>query len=165
MTNVLHHLPRPREFFAEAARCVRPGGGVAMIEPWLTTWSRLVYRHLHHEPCDERAIEWEFPPGGPLSASNQALPWILFARDRTRFEREHPAWEVTTIEPMMPVSYLLSGGLAWRSAMPGWAYRPLRACERLVERRGAAMFAFIVLRRTEAPCDILCNGARRRADG
>src|SRR5437868_8535464 len=26
MTNVLHHLPRPRQFFREAARCVRPGG-------------------------------------------------------------------------------------------------------------------------------------------
>ncbi|MBL8798939.1 MAG: class I SAM-dependent methyltransferase, partial [Planctomycetia bacterium] len=25
MTDVLHHLPQPRRFFAEAARCVRPG--------------------------------------------------------------------------------------------------------------------------------------------
>ena len=25
MTNVLHHLPQPRLFFAEATRCVRPG--------------------------------------------------------------------------------------------------------------------------------------------
>ena len=26
MTNVFHHLPEPRRFLAEAARCVRPGG-------------------------------------------------------------------------------------------------------------------------------------------
>ena len=31
MTNVLHHLPRPTRFFAEAARCVRAGGV-------MTTW-------------------------------------------------------------------------------------------------------------------------------
>ena len=50
MTNVLHHLPRPLRFFAEAARCVRPGGVVTMIEPWVTPWSRWVYTRLHHEP-------------------------------------------------------------------------------------------------------------------
>jgi SAM-dependent methyltransferase len=42
MTNVLHHIPRPIDFLAEAARCVRPGGVVAMLEPWVTPWSRLV---------------------------------------------------------------------------------------------------------------------------
>ncbi|MGV8038799.1 MAG: class I SAM-dependent methyltransferase [Thermoanaerobaculaceae bacterium] len=151
MTNVLHHIPQPRQLLAEAARCVGFGGVVAMVEPWMTPWSRLVYRRLHHEPCDDRATEWEFPPGGPLSASNQALPWILFARDRTRFELEQAAWQVESVEPIMPFSYLLSGGLAWRSALPGWAFGPLRACERLIERRGAAMFAFIVLRRARPP--------------
>ena len=50
MTNVLHHLPQPRLFFAEATRCVRPGGAVAMVEPWVTPWSRFVYNRLHHAP-------------------------------------------------------------------------------------------------------------------
>jgi len=27
MTDVLHHIPQPRRFFAEAARCVCPGWG------------------------------------------------------------------------------------------------------------------------------------------
>jgi SAM-dependent methyltransferase len=35
MVDVLHHLPQARNFFREAARCVRPGGVVAMIEPWV----------------------------------------------------------------------------------------------------------------------------------
>ena len=50
MTDVLHHIPRVRDFFAEAGRCVQPGGVVAMIEPWVTSWSRLIYTKLHHEP-------------------------------------------------------------------------------------------------------------------
>src|SRR4030095_834577 len=55
MTNVLHHLPRPRLFFAEAARCVRPGGVVAMIEPWVSSWSRFVYGRLHTNLSSLRA--------------------------------------------------------------------------------------------------------------
>ncbi|MCU0292651.1 MAG: class I SAM-dependent methyltransferase [Thermoanaerobaculaceae bacterium] len=147
MTNVLHHLPRPRRFFAEASRCVRAGGAVAMIEPWITPWSRLVYRHLHHEPCDDHATEWEFPPGGPLSAANQALPWILFARDRGRFEREAAGWKVEQVRPLMPLAYLLSGGLSWRSLLPGALYRAWRVMERPLEGRLTAMFALVVLRR------------------
>ena len=55
LTDVLHHIAHPRAFFAEAARCVRPGGVVAMIEPWITPWSRLIYRHLHFEPFQPAA--------------------------------------------------------------------------------------------------------------
>ncbi|HET9881889.1 MAG TPA: methyltransferase domain-containing protein, partial [Candidatus Binatia bacterium] len=42
MIDVFHHIPQPRRFFTEAARCVRPGGVVLMIEPWVTSWSQLV---------------------------------------------------------------------------------------------------------------------------
>ena len=34
MVDVLHHLCTPRKFFAEAARCLAPGGKVVMVEPW-----------------------------------------------------------------------------------------------------------------------------------
>src|SRR6266480_3307819 len=34
MTDVFHHLPRAGDFLLEAARCVRPGGVIAMVEPW-----------------------------------------------------------------------------------------------------------------------------------
>jgi SAM-dependent methyltransferase len=50
MTDVFHHLPDVRRLLTEATRCVRPGGVVAMIEPWVSPWSRLVYTKLHHEP-------------------------------------------------------------------------------------------------------------------
>jgi SAM-dependent methyltransferase len=82
MIDVLHHLPKPRPLSGEAARCVRPGGVIAMIEPRVTPWSRWVYSRLHHEPFDLDVAEWEFPPSGPLSGANGALPYILFVRDR-----------------------------------------------------------------------------------
>jgi SAM-dependent methyltransferase len=151
MTDVLHHLPQPRRFLAEAARCVRRGGGVVMIEPWVTPWSRVVYGRLGAEPCEPEAARWERPASGPLSTANVALPWILFERDRTQFEREFPQWTIDTLRPMMPFSYLLAGGISMRSLMPGATYAFWRRVESLLERFGAslAMFALIVLRRTE----------------
>lgn len=123
MIDVLHHLPQARHFFREAARCVKPGGVVAMIEPWVTPWSKLVYTRMHHEPFVPDAVEWEFPSSGPLSGANGALPHILFVRDRTQFEREFPMWQIRTVEPMMPFRYLVSGGVSMRSLMPGWSFR------------------------------------------
>jgi len=66
MTDVLHHIRDSRSFFSEATRCVRPGGVIAMIEPWVTPWSRLVYTKFHHEPFQPKASKWELPEGGAL---------------------------------------------------------------------------------------------------
>jgi SAM-dependent methyltransferase len=147
MTDVLHHLPRPRQFFTEASRCVRSEGLMIMIEPWVTPWSRLVYSKLHHEPFQPETKAWTFPQRGPLSGANSALPWIIFARDRTRFEREFPLWQIYTIKPFMPFRYLLSGGVSLRSLVPGWSFALWRNLENLLRpwMKSLAMFALIVL--------------------
>ncbi len=147
MTDALHHLPQPRRFFAEASRCVGPGGRVIMIEPWVTPWSRLVYSKLHHEPFQPEAVEWTFPRRGPLSGANSALPWIIFDRDRTRFEREFPEWHIYAIKPFMPFRYLLSGGVSLRNFVPNWSFSLWRTIENLLQpwMRHLAMFVLIVL--------------------
>jgi len=149
MTNVLHHVPDPRRFFSEAVHCVRPGGAIVMIEPWVTPWSRVIYKCLHHEPFDPEAKNWAFPSTGPLSGANGALPWILFERDRACFEQEFPQWSIELIAPLMPFQYIVSGGVSLRSLMPGWSAGLWRYLEKLVEgeRGGMAMFARIVVRR------------------
>jgi SAM-dependent methyltransferase len=129
MTNVLHHLARPQRFFSEGARCVMPGGRIIMIEPWVTRWSKLIYTKLHHEPFDPDAAHWEFPQSGPLSGANGAMPWILFARDRARFEQEFSMWRIQIIRPTMPFRYLLSGGVSLRALMPGWTFGLWRKIE------------------------------------
>lgn len=149
MIDVLHHLPRVGDFCREAARCVRPGGVVVMIEPWVTAWSRFVYGHLHHEPFLPDADTWEFPSTGPLSAANEALPWIVFQRDRDRFRREFPEWTVKSVRLLMPFSYLISGGVSMRAFAPGAAYRVVRRIESLLDPwiHRLALFALIVLER------------------
>jgi hypothetical protein len=152
MVDVFHHIASPRLFFAEAARCVRLGGSIVMIEPWVTPWSRLVYGKLHHEPFRTEATEWEFPSTGPLSGANGALPWIVFERDRKRFEQEFPAWSVQRIEIQMPFRYLVSGGLSMRSLAPGWSFTLWRAVERAVQpmMSSLGMFALIALQRRQS---------------
>ena len=49
--DLVHHLARPAAFFAEAARVLRPGGRVAVIEPWVSPFSYPIYRWLHQEGC------------------------------------------------------------------------------------------------------------------
>jgi SAM-dependent methyltransferase len=149
MTNLLHHLQDPLRFLSGAARAVRPGGVLSMIEPWVSSWSRLVYRRMHHEPFEPAATAWHVPEGGPLSSANGALPWIMFKRDLPRLEQESPWWRLERIRPMMPLRYLLSGGVSMRSLMPGWSFAPWTLLERLLEpvMPSLAMFAHIVVRR------------------
>jgi SAM-dependent methyltransferase len=151
MIDVLHHLSQPAVFFAEATRCVKPGGGMIMIEPWVTPWSRLVHTWLHHEPFRPEASRWGFPTSGPLSGANGALPWMIFHRDRSRFTADFPEWRVKTIDLDMPFSYLLSGGVSMRAFAPGAAYKPVRWLETRQQRwiRKCAMFARIWLERTD----------------
>jgi SAM-dependent methyltransferase len=149
MVNVLHHVHRPRRFFSEAARCVKDGGALIMVEPWNTGWSRFVFGRFHHEPFDIHAANWESPGQGPLSGGNAALPWILFERDRERFEGEYPQWAVRSITRGMPFRYLLSGGVGLRSLQPGWMFPAWTALEGVLKAwvPSLALFALIVLDR------------------
>ena len=149
MTDVFHHIPDVAGFLGEAARTVRLGGVVAMIEPWVSGWSKVIYTKLHHEPFDAAAADWRFPTSGPLSGANGALPWIVFRRDREEFERLFPQWKIETVAPMMPLRYLISGGVSMRSLMPGWSTAVWRGIESAMSplNERVAMFAHVVLRR------------------
>jgi SAM-dependent methyltransferase len=147
MVDALHHVSDPGEFFSEATRCVKSGGRCLMVEPWNTGWSRWIYTHLHHEPFDANG-EWTIPVTGPLSGANGALPWILFERDRNLFSRRFPEWRISSITPMMPLVYLLSGGISMRSIFPAWTFPLFRKTETLFGfEKKAAMFALIILDR------------------
>jgi SAM-dependent methyltransferase len=118
MLDVLHHIPKVERFLTEAGRCVKPGGVVAMIEPWVTRVSKLVYRYLHQEPFQDGACSWQFPAGGPLSQANVAMPWILFERDLAVFESRFPEWQVAPIELQDGLRYFFTGGVSYRGLLP-----------------------------------------------
>lgn len=151
MCDVFHHIPDIKSFLHEAAYCIRPGGAIIMIEPWVTAWSRLIYNHLHHEPFDPDTKEWCFSDGRPLSLSNQALPWIVFDRDRKIFEEQFPEWKIDKIRLHTPFCYLLSGGVSYKNFMPGFSFGICCKIEDIIQplMHFLSMFALIRLTRRQ----------------
>jgi SAM-dependent methyltransferase len=149
MTDVFHHIPQSESFLKEALRCLVPGGRIIMVEPWVCAWSKLVYSRFHHEPFQPQSESWDIPPTGPLSGANGALPWIVFVRDRKLLSIKFPELEIETIEPMMPLRYLLSGGVSMRSLVPGVLYGPWRALEKAASHwnHQLGMFALFCIRK------------------
>lgn len=146
-TDVLHHISRPALFFEEASRCVKSGGRVIMVEPWVSALSTVIYKYFHHEPFDPRIEKWEFISQGPLSDANGALPWIIFERDRQVFSARFPEWDIQVIKPFMSCRYLLSGGFSRHGLMPARTFYFWKMVEQFVEKLTGqtAMFAKIII--------------------
>lgn len=129
MVDVFHHIPDIRRFLGEADRCLKKGGIIAMIEPANTVWSRIVYKRFHHEKFDTGA-GWTLPEGGgPLSNANGALPWIVFHRDRTVFERAFPGLRIKRMRIHTPILYIASGGFTLKQLVPSFLYPVFKFCE------------------------------------
>lgn len=129
MLDVLHHLPDAGRFFDEAVRCLAPGGKLVMVEPANTLFGRFIYRNFHHEPFEPGAPDWRLPEGGPMSMANGALPWIVFVRDRARFQAGWPTLQVTRLDHWAPFRYLASGGVSMRQIVPTPLYPVVKAVE------------------------------------
>ena len=119
MVNVFHHIPDVRKFLKESSRVLKKGGKIVMVEPANSPWSRVIYKNLHHEMFDEKR-DWSFPTSGPLSGSNQALPYIVFKRDQETFNQEFPEFKVEKIQLHTGLRYLFSGGVSKMQMIPSF---------------------------------------------
>jgi SAM-dependent methyltransferase len=146
MVNVFHHIPNCELFLNEAKRVVKKGGKIVMVEPYNCAWSRFIYGRFHHEPFDVTA-DWKFISHGPLSSSNQALPYIVFERDRKRFDSIYPEFQIRSIRCHSPISYLLSGGVSMKCLVPNWSYSALSAFEKVFSSRRFNMFATLEIQK------------------
>lgn len=149
--NTLHHISDARRFFSELDRCMMPGGVVVMVEPAMSRFARFVWRNLHHENC-EPCWDWEFPNDRQrMTASNSALPWIVFDRDRKVFKECFPRLEIIEVSHFDFLLYLLSGGLSYRALAPSWAFKLLRSVEKIIPQSmmtdALALFQIIKLRK------------------
>jgi hypothetical protein len=122
---------------------------VCLIEPYSGPLSRLLVRPLHHEPWDDRA-GWTLPASGPMTGANMALPTIVFVRDRAKYDAQFPRLRVERLRYHTIAMYLVSGGVSMRALVPGAAFRPLLALERLFAPAGAVLASMMTIELVKA---------------
>jgi SAM-dependent methyltransferase len=148
MVDVLHHIEYPLNFFREAARVLRPGGRIIMVEPAITWGSFLFYRFLHQEPVIMSAdplVAGSPQPDRDPYASNQAIPTLLATRDAKRLAAEIPGLRLTEVQWFSFAVYPLSGGFKrWSLVSPKIAEFGLRL-ERRLEPLLGRIFGFRLL--------------------
>lgn len=151
MIDVLHHIQKPSVFFKEALRCLTPGGKIVMIEPAATPWARFVYKNFHHELFDMKA-GWQLGEGGPLSHGNDAMPWIIFTRDRQIFENSFPDLKIISVRKHTPFKYLISGGFTLRQLLPSFTWALIAGLEYILSPLNnlLGMFQTIVLEKKKS---------------
>ena len=150
MLNVFHHIPNPEKFLTEAHRTLKTGGRIIMVEPANTMFARFIYKNFHHEPFDEKG-GWTINSTGPMSSSNQALPYIYFIRDKNLFEKKFPSFRIISVRLHTPFRYLLSGGVSRRALAPGFSYGLFTLGEKIISPLSAltAMFQTIVIEKAQ----------------
>ena len=149
--SVFHHLPDPERFFREVLRVVKPGGGAILIEPYHGPAADFLFKRLFtSEGYDKTQAGWRGGQSGPMGGANQALSYLVFVRDRARYERLFPGLPVVHAQPLTGwVSYLASGGVNFRQLAPNFMAGPLAGVEKMLSplRRLLALQWVIVLRR------------------
>jgi len=142
MIDTLHHIPDINLFLIEANRVLKKGAKVRMIEPANSAWGRFIYKNFHHEPFDPNG-EWQIPCSGPMSGANGALPWIVFERDREKFEKLFPEFSIRNINYHSPLKYLLSGGISYRQLVPSFSYSIINGLDKFLARVSKQLSMFV----------------------
>ncbi len=144
MLDTFHHIKDAEMALKEMSRCLKPNGKIIMIEPFNTPWGKFIYTNFHYEDFDVNG-SWKIKGSGRLSDANDALPWIVFVRDKTIFQKKFPKLKIKKTHIHTPISYLISGGLTKPQFLPTFSYKIIRFIEKLLDpfQKYLGMFATI----------------------
>ena len=114
-------------------RVLAPGGGVVLIDPYYGPLSSILYPVLFRsETFDKTHPDWKSQPEvkGVMTGANQALSYIVFKRDRKKFEQLFPQFEIVMHKSYGNyLRYLVSGGLNFYQLIPNWLMPAVRFVE------------------------------------
>jgi len=144
MIDVFHHINDIELFLKEAERCLKIGGQIIMIEPANTFFGGFIYKYFHHEAFIPKG-RWIFSSSGPLSGANAALPWIVFFRDRKKFEKKYPNLKIIKTKTHTPIKYILSGGFSYRQLLPNTFYSSVNFIEKILSPFNAQIGLFYTI--------------------
>lgn len=124
-TNVLHHLHDPLKFLSRAAKKLAKGGKIITCDPFFSLISYPIYKYMHHEPVifniNQPMLEVS---SGPLSSSNQAIPYLIFFGKREWLNALENLYDLENneIHKFSGVSYFLTGGISKNFHIPHSIY-------------------------------------------
>ena len=151
-----HHFHDPTAFFRELERVLIPGGGCILVEPYHGALAAKFYENVFDsEGFDKTQVAWE-SESGVMEGANQALSYVVFERDRERFDREFPGLEIVCQRQIRNYPrYLLSGGLNFRQLLPDLSIPLLKAMELCLVPLGRllALHHLVVIRKKAPPVE------------
>lgn len=152
--SVINQLGRVEEFFKEVERVLIPGGKLVIVDPYISWFSRLVYKYIHHYHFDLSSKSWNFPETGRMSGNDTTLATKIFWRDRDVFIQKFPTLKIQSIVLHNFVAYYASGGVSCRSLVPNFLVGFVMFFEKMVSpfMRYLACFQTVVLVKRETTC-------------
>lgn len=111
-SNMIHHLAKPKVFFVEVDRILKPGGLLLIQEVHTSFFMRFILRLMKHEAYDERIDVFDNDivcndANDPWSA-NCSIPKLLFCKE---FSRKYSGWKIIFDKKVEFFSFLNSGGV------------------------------------------------------
>ena len=119
--NTLHHITEPLAFLRRAKAKLKTSGKIYLLEPYFSFLSSPIYQYLHSESAN---LNLQQPiinrRTGPLSSSEQSLPFLLFFRRPEWLHLISNTYDVraTRIKYYSSLSYFLTGGVTVNTRLP-----------------------------------------------
>ena len=146
-SNMVHHVPFPKQFFEEISRVLKPGGKLLIQEINCSWFMRLLLRAMRHEgwsykqdvfslsvPCTDAEDLW---------SANCAIPNLLFD-DIDEFYRQVPQFTIIFHRYSEVLMLPLSGGVVAKAKtinLPNWLLKTVRSFDNLLIRISPDLFA------------------------
>lgn len=134
--DTLHHLQRPFEFFASAAKALADGGRIVLMEPAGTPWGRFFYGLVHPEPCLPAQINppFDFPTDANGEFANMGMGVGLLNRhqDETARRLRELGLSVRKVTYRDFFAYPATGGGSGRSMLPAGVLKAILAVEKIM---------------------------------
>ncbi len=123
--DLLHHAGDPHAFLREAARVLKPGGKAIFIEPYITPFSSLMYRTMHHEDVCLTDYHRDSGKQSEPWEGNLGLANLVFKRDLENWKELQPNLQIAHRELGSFIDFQIAAGFKPYAFAPHWLFKHL----------------------------------------